>query len=95
MVQAHPSTSTQVAQKTIYVKNEPQILSAIQSIVDGFIVANLESLTELVVSDMECDNTEMDDTHEDINLLTNPNVTLLSTPSGSAGELKLEGIVSG
>lgn len=99
LVQAQPSTSTQVPQETIYVKNEPQILSAIPSTSTAIIVTQPEPPSELLVPS-KCEEIQID-TNEDINLLTNPNVALLSTPSGSvddsidSNELKLEDLVSG
>lgn len=100
LVQAQPSTSTQVPQETIYVKNEPQILSAIPSTSTAIIVTQPEPPSELLVPTVKCGEIQID-TNEDVNLLTNPNVTLLSTPSGSiddsidSNELKLDDIVTG
>lgn len=102
LVQAQPSTSTQMSSDTIFVKNEPHILSAIPSTSTAILVTQSQPPSELIVPEIKDEQIQID-SHEDVNLLTNPNVTLLSTdtPSGSAddsidsNELKLEEMVSG
>lgn len=72
--QSQPQTSKQAAQETLFVKNDPQILSAIPSTSTAIIVTQSEPPAELMVPDIKSE-----EIHEEINLLTNPNATLLST----------------
>lgn len=93
--QPQPHTST--SQEKIYVKNESQVLSAIPSTSTAIIVTHPLPPTELMVSDIK------DESHDEVNLLTDPDVDLLSTetPSGSADEsidsveIKMDEILTG
>lgn len=73
-MQSTPQTSTKSAPETIYVKNDPKILSAIPSTSSAIIVTQPEPPAELIVSDIKAE-----EIHEEINLLTNPNATLFSS----------------
>ncbi|XP_055299493.1 chromatin complexes subunit BAP18 isoform X2 [Sitodiplosis mosellana] len=90
---------THTAPETIFVKNDPQILSAIPSTSTAIIVTHPEPPAELMVP-----NVKTEEIHDEINLLTNPNATLLSsidTPTtvddstDDSSEIKLEDYTSG
>lgn len=77
MIQTQPKPSTSHATpETIYVKNDPDILSAIPSTSTAIIVTQSEPPAELMGLSTKSEDLQM---VEDINLLTNPDAALLSS----------------
>lgn len=107
LVQVQPQTMTPVhiTQETVYIKNEPQILSSIPSTSTAIIVqASPEPPNELIVSEMKDEDDDIRiGVHDTINLLTNPDEELLDSlhapatedDSVDSNEIKMEDVVTG
>lgn len=116
LVQVQPSTIaptqvTQMTQETVYIKSEPQIMSFPSTSTTTIILpATSEPPHELIVSDeiksdlddqMDTHLTTQIGTHDELNILTNPDDTLLSslttptTEGDDSIEIKMEEVPSG
>lgn len=95
-IQAQPQTSSK---EIVYVKDIPNELSAIPSTSSGIVVTQSKPPAELIQTEIKTEEIAI---YDDINLLTNPNATLLSThetpttadESTDSSEIKMEDITS-
>lgn len=103
LVQVQPQhIVTQTSQETVYIKNEPQILSTIPSTSTAIIVSTSEPPVELIIPDVKEEEIQIDSQNA-INFFTNPDPPLLSAieqPMADDSiemetEVKLEEVPSG
>lgn len=106
LVQVQPQTITpaHIAQETVYIKNEPQILSSIPSTSTAIIVqASPQPPNELIVSEIKDEDDIQIETHDTINLLTHTDEALLNALNAPAteedsidsNEIKMEDVLTG